>query len=71
MTKYAPPITFENNEDAKRYMMYLAQTNDSIRLSKKDYSIWRLGEYDPKTGEIHLDKEKTLILRAESVADNG
>lgn len=65
---FAPPIPFNNDEIAKRYFKEMCQENITIRISPKDFSIWKVGEYETTNGKLKSNVEPTLIERGETKA---
>lgn len=70
LTGYQEQImTFANDEDAKRNFIALAKDKSNrIGYWKNDFSIWRIGEMEKKTGKLKQEKnEPELILRGSSI----
>lgn len=70
LTEFFNPIICANDDDALRtFSTIVNDKNSTIGLSPKDYSIWKIGEYNSMTGEIYNNypEEPTLIVRADAV----
>lgn len=52
LSEFAPPLPLNDEENAKRYLAYKLKTDDFMKLSPKDFSIWKCGEMDTVTGEV-------------------
>lgn len=57
---FAPPIPFNNDEIAKRYFKEMCQENITLRISPKDFSIWKIAEYNTTNGTIHTNNPELL-----------
>ena len=66
---FAPPIPITNDELAKRYLRELYENNPTVKTSPKDFSIWRVGDFDSELGRMIPDENK-LIERAENYGGN-
>lgn len=64
---FAPPIPFNNDEIAKRYFKEMCQENITLRISPKDFSIWKIAEYDTANGTITTNNP-ILLERGETKA---
>lgn len=56
---YNSLVLFENEASAIRAFYALAD-----EPTYKDYTLWKMGEYDPKTGEIELDRKRLAEAEA-------
>lgn len=48
---FTPAISMPNEETAKRWYNEMKETNTTIKMQLKDFSLWHLGEFDTETGE--------------------
>lgn len=62
---YTTPIPIASEELAKRYFKEQVITNPTIKNSKEDFSLWKLGEFNPKTGE-YKNETPELVERAQN-----
>lgn len=62
---YTTPIPITNDELAKRYFKEQVMTNQTIKNSKEDFSIWKMGGFNTETGEYKNYNQK-LIERAKN-----
>lgn len=60
---YTTPIPITNDELAKRYFKEQVITNPTIKNSKEDFSIWRMGTFNTETGEYE-NEVPVLLERA-------
>ena len=67
---FTSPIPFTNDEMAKRYLRDQFEANPTVKNTPKDFSIWRVGEYESDTGVFKGEAENVLIERAESYGSN-
>lgn len=67
LSGFAPPITAASEEIATRYFRTQCSQSSLIQSSPKDFSIWVIGEYDTKTGEVtgYEKSQIRLLERAE------
>lgn len=49
---FAPPIPINNDEVAKRYFREQLANNPTFKLSPKDFSIWKVGEFATQEGTL-------------------
>lgn len=66
---YTSPIPFTNDEMAKRYLKDQFEANPTVKNSPKDFSIWRVGEYETENGNFKGEETIVLIERAESYGE--
>lgn len=52
----------DNNDVAMRNFDYAMQTNDIMKFSPSDFSLWYVGDYDDTTGII-TSKDPLLLKR--------
>lgn len=57
---YTTPIPIPSDDVARRYFKEQIMTNPTIKNSKEDFSIWRMGTFYPETG--HYDDEAPVLL---------
>lgn len=67
---FTSPIPFTNDEMAKRYLRDQFEANPTVKNSPKDFSIWRVGEYESETGVFKGEEKNVLIERAENYGNN-
>lgn len=66
---FEAPMMMENDNEATRTLKILANTPDNmVCLSAEDYSIYRVGEYDTKTGIIAAEQPE-LVARAKGLKE--
>lgn len=56
---YNALVLFENEASAIRAFYALVD-----EPAYKDYTLWKMGEYDPKTGDIALDRKRLAEAEA-------
>lgn len=49
---YFEPMLFKNDEVAKRYFADLCSKEGKVHDHREDFSIWSIGTYDMKEGQI-------------------
>lgn len=61
---YGPPITYNNREMFIRDMVVpqLQKADSTVAKHPMDFSVFELGSYDPRTGELHLQDKICLGL---------
>lgn len=69
LTEYAPPVTIQTDELAKRYFREITKENKMMSNNPEDFSIWYIGNYDTEDGTIEPCRPK-LIERAKSNGQN-
>lgn len=70
MAGYGELIKFPSDEFRKRaFETELANPESMINHYRKDYSIWRIGEFDTAKGEF-INLEKYLIARGEQYKED-
>lgn len=57
-----PPVPLPDNENAKRYFREVQRTNSLVQTQPKDFSIWRLGEWDTNTAYITANAETVQLI---------
>lgn len=62
MAAFAPPMPFEDEDNAKRFFQYKQHTDEFMKVAPNDYSMWKIGEMDLKTGEIFPTETKYPVL---------
>lgn len=62
---YTTPIPIPNDEVAKRYFKEQVMTNPTIKNSKEDFSIWRMGTFNTETGKYE-NEVPVLLERAKN-----
>lgn len=62
---YTTPIPIASDDLAKRYFKEQVYTNPTIKNSKEDFSIWRMGTFDTETGE-YKNEVPVLLERAQN-----
>lgn len=54
------PTPIPNDEMAKRHLREMITNNPSMKIEPKDFSIWRIGEFNTETGLISNNNPKML-----------
>lgn len=62
---YTTPIPIPGDDIAKRYFKEQVYTNPTIKNTKEDFSIWRMGTFNTETGEYE-NEEPVLLERAQN-----
>lgn len=62
---YTTPIPIPSDDVAKRYFKEQVMTNPTIKNSKEDFSIWRMGTFNTKTG-VYENEVPVLLERAKN-----
>lgn len=72
LSGYAAPITIKNDDLAKRWFTAQVNNNEMMKGSTKDFSLWKIGEFNTESGLVIGEplNELKLIERAESVVKN-
>lgn len=72
LSGYASPITIKNDELAMRWFTTQVNSNEMMKESAKDFSLWKIGEFNTESGLVVGEplNELKLIIRAESVVKN-
>lgn len=72
LSGYAPPIAIKSDEMAKRWFINQVNTTAVMKESAKDFSLWKVGEFNTESGLVVGEalNELKLIERAESVVKN-
>lgn len=68
LNEFTPPIPFLSEEIAKRYLKDQVIENPTVRNSKKDFSMWKVGTFETKTGTM-IGYEPVLLERAENYGE--
>lgn len=66
---FTSPIPFNNEEMAKRYLKDQVYTNPTIKNTTKDFSLWKIGEYDTETG-LFIQNDDTTAIKLIERAEN-
>lgn len=70
MSGYMAPVNFPSDEFTKRaFEAELTNPESMISRFQKDYSIWKIGEFNTETGEFKNDLK--LIARGDSYIKEG
>lgn len=51
-TGFTPPIPMDNDDYAKRYFKTQVLENPTIKNTPEDFTLWCMGEFNFKTGEL-------------------
>ncbi|MCF0231141.1 MAG: hypothetical protein HUJ63_02465 [Enterococcus sp.] len=70
LSGFVPPYWTGSEMEAKRDFMTKIDNTPLMRNHKKDFSVWKVGEYDTDTGEITETNVK-LIMRGEDYAERS
>lgn len=68
---HSMPLMFDNDAVAKRYFPYVVQTNERFQLFSKDMSLYRLGSFDERTGQICPEQHAEFIMNYTDVPQPG
>lgn len=70
-TGYRYPMISGSDGDMRRSFIIECKNPDSlIHQALKDFSVWKIGEWDTDTGEFISLPEKILIERGENIIDS-
>lgn len=61
-TGFTPPIPMENDEYAKRYFKTQVLENPTIKNTPEDFSLWIIGEYNLKTGQLNQNQNLFQLI---------
>lgn len=65
LSEFAPTLMpFEEDAQAKRWFRDYTDNNSLIKKNPEDYSIWKVGIFDTKTGQTNETILPELIERA-------
>lgn len=64
LTGFLGPIKDTNDEVAKRNFSYMVNNSKEYQTNAKDFALYRLGDFDPASGNIVALPVPALLIRA-------
>lgn len=72
LTEFTPGLVpFEEDAQAKRWFRDYVANNSMMRKNPEDYSIWKVGTIDTKTGKVEGYPFPELVERAKGETHHG
>lgn len=59
--RFAAPMMLENDEVAERWFKNLLANTPVMKAEPKDFSLWKVGEFDTVTGDLFADDTKLIV----------